>query len=63
MQHVSAHVYRLLLDQLGPQQWWPAQSPFDVMVGAMLMQNTAWRNVELANSNLRELLPASGVRC
>jgi endonuclease-3 related protein len=63
MQHVSAHVYRLLLDQLGPQRWWPAQSPFDVMVGAMLMQNTAWRNVELANSNLRELLPASGVRC
>jgi endonuclease-3 related protein len=37
----------------GPQEWWPAQSPFEVMVGAILTQNTAWRNVEKAITNLR----------
>ena len=33
MSNVSAEVYRTLLDALGPQQWWPAESPFEVMVG------------------------------
>lgn len=62
MQHVSAHVYRLLLDQLGPQRWWPDESPFEVMAGAILVQNTAWRNVELGSAKLREPLSASSVR-
>ena len=54
MQHVSAQVYHTLLDALGPQQWWPAESPLEVMVGAILVQNTAWKNVEHAIRNLRD---------
>lgn len=45
--------YRLLLAAFGPQHWWPADTPFEVMVGAVLTQNTAWRNVEKAIANLR----------
>lgn len=37
----------------GRRRWWPAASPFEVAVGAVLTQNTAWRNVELALANLR----------
>lgn len=54
MPNVSQEVHATLLDKLGPQQWWPADSPFEVMVGAMLVQNTAWRNVERAIDNLRD---------
>ncbi|MEO6696846.1 MAG: endonuclease, partial [Gammaproteobacteria bacterium] len=32
----------------GPQHWWPGETPFEVMVGAVLTQNTAWGNVEKA---------------
>jgi len=46
-------VYRRLLDALGPQQWWPGETPFEVMVGAVLTQNTNWQNVERAIDNLR----------
>src|SRR3954467_13215294 len=42
------------LSAFGPQQWWPGESPFEIMVGAVLVQNTAWRNVEHAINNLRE---------
>jgi endonuclease-3 related protein len=38
---------------LGPMQWWPAKTPFEVIVGAILTQNTAWTNVERAIANLR----------
>lgn len=52
---VSLHkVYRKLLDHYGPQNWWPAESPFEVIVGAVLTQNTSWKNVEKAIENLRE---------
>src|SRR5436305_10440661 len=37
----------------GRQNWWPADSPFEVIVGAILTQNTAWTNVELALAQLR----------
>lgn len=47
-------IYRLLKDRFGPQRWWPAETPFEVIVGAVLTQNTAWTNVELAIANLRE---------
>ena len=47
-------VYERLLDKFGPQNWWPGESPFEIMVGAVLVQNTAWRNVERAIENLRE---------
>jgi len=46
-------IYHVLLDRFGPQGWWPAESPFEVMVGAILTQNTAWRNVERAIDNLK----------
>lgn len=46
-------VYRCLFDAFGPQHWWPGQSPFEVMVGAVLVQNTNWQNVEKAIGNLR----------
>jgi endonuclease-3 related protein len=47
-------LYRRLFDHYGPQHWWPADSPFEVMVGAVLTQNTAWTNVERAIDNLRQ---------
>lgn len=54
MLNASQEVLETLLQKLGPQKWWPADSPFEVMVGAMLVQNTAWKNVERAIDNLRE---------
>lgn len=47
-------IYRLLYGRFGPQDWWPAKGPFEVMVGAVLTQNTAWTNVEKAIANLRK---------
>jgi endonuclease-3 related protein len=46
-------VFQRLLDAHGPQHWWPAQTPFEVMVGAILTQNTAWTNVERAIASLK----------
>jgi endonuclease-3 related protein len=46
-------LYRLLLSVYGPQHWWPAESQFEVVVGALLTQNTNWRNVEKAITNLK----------
>jgi endonuclease-3 related protein len=46
-------VYQRLFDCYGPQHWWPAETPFEVMVGAVLTQNTAWGNVEKAIANLK----------
>lgn len=54
MTHFSRQVYDRLLEQLGPQHWWPGELPFEVMVGAVLVQNTAWKNVERAIGNLRD---------
>ncbi len=47
-------VYKHLLRTLGSQHWWPADTPFEVIVGAILTQNTAWKNVKLAIDKLRE---------
>lgn len=47
-------VYDRLLARYGAQGWWPADSPFEVMVGAVLTQATAWTNVEKAIANLRD---------
>jgi endonuclease III related protein len=49
-----SEVYRRLFDAFGPQGWWPGETPFEVMVGAVLTQNTSWKNVERALHNLRE---------
>ncbi len=46
-------LYYKLLHRYGPQGWWPAESPYEVVVGALLTQNTNWRNVEKAIANLK----------
>lgn len=46
-------VYKKLLKQYGQQHWWPADTPFEVMLGAILTQNTAWTNVDRAIANLK----------
>jgi endonuclease-3 related protein len=46
-------VYDRLLKAYGQQHWWPGDTPFEVMVGAVLTQNTAWTNVERAIHNLK----------
>jgi len=45
--------YRLLYDHFGPQDWWPGDTPFEIMVGAILTQNTNWSNVQKAIQNLK----------
>jgi len=45
--------YRLMHRAHGHLQWWPADSPFEICVGAILTQNTSWENVELAITNLK----------
>ena len=52
--NIIRDVLRRLEKEYGPQHWWPAQSTYEVMVGAILTQNTAWTNVEYAISNLKE---------
>lgn len=47
-------IYRLLDLHFGDLHWWPAEDPFEVMVGAILTQNTAWTNVETAIKALRK---------
>jgi endonuclease-3 related protein len=47
------NIYRRLLAHYGPQHWWPAEEPFEVIVGAILTQSAAWGNVEKAIANLR----------
>jgi endonuclease-3 related protein len=46
-------VFNQLLAAHGPQDWWPGDTPFEIMVGAVLTQNTAWINVERAIANLQ----------
>jgi endonuclease-3 related protein len=47
-------IYELLNGQFGNLHWWPAEEPFEVIVGAILTQNTAWTNVEKAITALKE---------
>jgi len=47
-------VYRKLLEHYGPQDWWPGDSPVEILIGAVLTQNTSWKNVEKAIANLRD---------
>jgi len=56
--------YAELFGAWGVQHWWPAETQFEVIVGAYLTQNTAWTNVERALDNLRQagLLSVDGVR-
>jgi endonuclease-3 related protein len=47
-------VHDALYDRFGPQHWWPGDTQFEVIVGAILTQNTAWTNVEKAIVNLKK---------
>ena len=57
-------MYERLVETWGPQQWWPARTPFEVVIGAYLTQNTAWRSVErsIANLRARRILSVRGMR-
>jgi endonuclease III related protein len=56
--------YRALYGTWGAQHWWPAETRFEVIVGAYLTQNTAWKNVELSLAKLRiaHVLSVEGIR-
>lgn len=47
-------IFKILFDRYGPQYWWPAETPFEVIVGAILTQATNWNNVEKAINNLKK---------
>ncbi len=47
-------LYTRLFDSYGPQHWWPAETALEVMVGAVLTQNTSWKNVETAIRRLHK---------
>jgi endonuclease III related protein len=48
-------IYELLYKRYGPQYWWPGDSQFEIIIGAILTQNTNWQNVEKAISNLKSV--------
>ena len=51
---ILEEVYQRLYQAFGPQHWWPGQTPFEVIIGAILTQNTSWVNVEKAINNLKK---------
>ena len=46
-------IYQVLFDRFGPQNWWPGETQFEIITGAILTQNTSWSNVEKAIMNLK----------
>ena len=50
---VLQDIYHQLMARYGPQHWWPAEEPFEVIVGAILTQSAAWSNVDKAIANLK----------
>jgi endonuclease-3 related protein len=46
-------IFRILLETFGPRNWWPGETPLEVIIGAVLTQNTSWKNVERAIGNLK----------
>jgi endonuclease III related protein len=57
-------MYAVLLEAYGTRKWWPAETAFEVVIGAFLTQATAWRSVERSIANLREagMLSVEGIR-
>jgi endonuclease-3 related protein len=57
-------MFDLLLRHFGPQHWWPGDTAIEMMIGAVLTQNTNWKNVEKALKNLKDLrvLSLAGIR-
>ncbi len=51
---ILLEIYQKMLDFFGPQHWWPADSTFEMMLGAILTQNTNWSNVKKALFNLKQ---------
>lgn len=64
MKALLLDIYQRLFNTYGPQNWWPGESPFEVIVGAILTQNTSWTNVEKAIRSLKErgVLSPDGIR-
>lgn len=54
-QEALEKIYQRLLLTFGPQNWWPAKSAYEMMLGAILTQSTSWHNVELAIGRLRHV--------
>ncbi len=52
--NVLMAIYNRLYSRFGPQHWWPGDTPFEIIVGAVLTQNTNWKNVERAIANLKQ---------
>lgn len=46
-------IYQILFEEFGPQHWWPAENKDEIIIGAVLTQNTNWANVEKAIANLK----------
>jgi len=46
-------IHTRLFAHFGPQHWWPGETPFEIMLGAVLTQNTSWRNVSMVIESLR----------
>jgi len=53
MKHLLMEIYHKLYKAYGPRHWWPGETSFEVMVGAILTQNTSWKNVEKAIQKLK----------
>jgi endonuclease III related protein len=52
--NVFKEIYATLLSYYGPQRWWPAETPFEMVVGAILTQNTNWKNASKAIDRLKQ---------
>ncbi|RIO40079.1 endonuclease III domain-containing protein, partial [Staphylococcus pasteuri] len=49
----TQELYDILYQNMGPQHWWPAASEIEMMLGAILVQNTNWKNADLALTSLK----------
>jgi endonuclease III related protein len=54
MQRLLLTIYKKMDDHFGDLKWWPAETPFEVIIGAILTQNTSWKNVEKVISKLKQ---------
>jgi endonuclease-3 related protein len=63
MKNTAHDIYQILHDHYGNLDWWPADTSYEVMVGAVLTQNTTWSNVEKAIINFADLSPQFVQEC
>ena len=50
----TEELYQKLYNNMGAQRWWPAETPIEMMLGAILVQNTNWKNADMALTRLYE---------